>query len=123
MHRRILLAADAAHLCNPWGGMGITSGFVDVGGLYDCLAGIWDGKADESILDIYSEKRIERYRNVIDPVSQNDFKRVSSNPDTLLDRDPILQAFKKAENNKALQQELLLSSLSVRYDFTQHYQK
>ncbi|KAI1381758.1 FAD binding domain-containing protein [Hypoxylon crocopeplum] len=120
---RILLAADAAHLCNPWGGMGITGGFVDVGGLYDCLAGIWDGKADESILDLYSEKRIEKYKAMIDPISRNDFRRVSSNPDTLLDQDPVLQAFKKAEGNTALQKELLLSSLAMRYDFTQHYRK
>ncbi|KAI0183141.1 FAD binding domain-containing protein [Xylaria flabelliformis] len=121
---RILLAADAAHLCNPWGGMGITGGFVDVGGLYDCLAGIWDGKADESILDLYSEKRIEKWKTVINPVSSDNFRRVSdSDPDTLLERDPVLQACKKAENDPEAQRQMALAAFSVRYDFTQHYNK
>lgn len=119
---RILLAADAAHLCNPWGGMGITGGFVDVGGLYDCLAGIWDGKADESILDLYSEKRIDKWKNVIDPISQSNFRRVSdSDPDTLLERDPVMQACKKAENDLEMQKQMYLSFFEMKYDFTQHY--
>ncbi|KAI1259206.1 FAD binding domain-containing protein [Xylariaceae sp. FL1019] len=119
---RILLAADAAHLCNPWGGMGITGGFVDVGGLYDCLAGIFDGKADESILDLYSEKRIEKWKTVIDPVSRDNFRRVSdSDPDTLLQRDPVMQACKAAEGDAKAQKQMALASFAVRYDFTQHY--
>jgi hypothetical protein len=44
---RICLAADAAHLCNPWGGLGLT------GGLAECLVGIATGQADHSILDKY----------------------------------------------------------------------
>ncbi|KAI3316469.1 FAD binding domain-containing protein [Xylariaceae sp. AK1471] len=119
---RVLLAGDAAHLCNPWGGLGITGGFVDVGGLYECLAGIWHGKADESILDVYSEKRIAAYRTVIDPASQGNFRRTTdSNSATLLDRDPFLQACKRGESDEALRKKLLLSSLDIRYDFTQHY--
>lgn len=119
---RILLAADAAHLCNPWGGMGITGGFVDVGGLYDCLAGIWDGKADESILDLYSEKRIEKWKTVIDPISQSNFRRVSdSDPDTLLERDPVMKACKDAEDDLEKQKGMYLNFFDMRYDFTQHY--
>ncbi|KAI5865754.1 FAD/NAD(P)-binding domain-containing protein [Durotheca rogersii] len=121
---RVLLAADAAHLCNPWGGMGITGGFVDVGGLYDCLAGIWDGRADESILDLYSQKRIEKWETVIDPISQSNFRRVSdSDPDTLLERDPVMRACKDAENDLATQKQMYLSFFDMRYDFTQHYKK
>lgn len=119
---RVLLAADAAHLCNPWGGLGITGGFVDVGGLYDCLAGIWDGRADESILDLYSEKRIEKWKTVIDPISSENFRRVSDKePATRLERDEFLQMLKKAETDKVLLKELLLGPMDVRYDFTQHY--
>ncbi|KAI1496989.1 FAD binding domain-containing protein [Biscogniauxia marginata] len=119
---RVLLAADAAHLCNPWGGMGITGGFVDIGGLYDCLAGIWDGRADDSILDLYSEKRVEKWQTVINPVSSSNFRRVSDpDPDTLSERDPVMQACLKAENDKERQLELFLSGFALRYDFTQHY--
>ncbi|KAI0126955.1 FAD binding domain-containing protein [Xylariales sp. AK1849] len=119
---RFLLAADAAHLCNPWGGLGITGGFIDVGGLYECLSGIWDGKADESILDLYSEKSIEKWKTIIDPVSQENFKRVSdSDPATLLERDPVMQACKKAKTDRDLQLDMFMETFAVRYDFTQHY--
>lgn len=119
---RFLLAADAAHLCNPWGGLGITGGFVDVGGLYDCLAGIYDGRADESILDLYSEKRIEKWRTVIDPISQDNFRRVSDpDPDTRFERDEFMQHCKKCESDPVAMKELLMGFMAVRYDFTQHY--
>ncbi|EOO00965.1 putative fad binding domain-containing protein [Phaeoacremonium minimum UCRPA7] len=121
---RFLLAADAAHLCNPWGGLGITGGFVDCGGLYDCLAGIWDGKADESILDLYSEKRIEKWKTVIDPISSENFKRVSdSDPATRYERDDFMQLLTKAEKDRPFAKELLMGPFAVRYDFTQHYKK
>lgn len=119
---RILLAADAAHICNPWGGLGITGGFVDIGGLYDCLAGIWDGKADESILDLYSEKRIEKWKTVIDPISQENFRRVrDADPKTRFERDEFMQMLKKGETDQEYLKELLLGFMAVRYDFTQHY--
>ena len=118
---RFLLAADAAHLCNPWGGMGITGGFVDVGGLYDCLYGIWTGEADESILDSYSEKRIDKWKNVIDPVSTENFKRVSdADPDSRLGRDAFLQACNRVRGTSE-EVSFLMAGMAVRYDFTQHY--
>lgn len=121
---RIMLAADAAHLCNPWGGLGITGGFVDVGGLFDCLLGIYQGKADESILDLYSEKRIEKYKTIIDPISQENFRRVSDkDPATRYERDEFMQALKKAETDDGFRKELLLGFMAVRYDFTQHYRR
>ncbi|KAH6614433.1 hypothetical protein B0J18DRAFT_300817 [Chaetomium sp. MPI-SDFR-AT-0129] len=119
---RVLLAADAAHLCNPWGGLGITGGFVDVGGLYECLSGIWDGKADEGILEVYSEKRIEKWKTIIDPISQENFRRVSDRePGTRLERDGFLQLLKRGETDEVLLKELLMGPMEVRYDFTQHY--
>lgn len=119
---RFLLAADAAHLCNPWGGLGITGGFVDVGGLFDCLVGIYDGKADESILDLYSKIRIEKWKTIIDPISQENFRRVhDDDPATRLERDPFMQECVKAEKDKKYAKELFMGTLGVRYDFTQHY--
>ncbi|KAH8886972.1 FAD binding domain-containing protein [Thozetella sp. PMI_491] len=121
---RALLVADAAHICNPWGGLGITGGFVDVGGLADCLIGIWEGKADDSILDLYSEKRIEKWKTVIDVISQDNFRRVSDkDPDTLFERDEFLQIVKQAESDDTAMRDLILGSMDVRYDFTQHYKK
>jgi 2-polyprenyl-6-methoxyphenol hydroxylase-like FAD-dependent oxidoreductase len=121
---RVLLVADAAHLCNPWGGLGITGGFVDVGGLFDCLAGIWDGVADEDILTLYSDQRIEKWKQIINTVSQENFRRVSDkDPETRFERDEFLQLLRKGETDRDFLRELLLSGMEVRYDFTQHYRK
>lgn len=121
---RVLLAADAAHLCNPWGGLGITGGFVDVGGLVDCLAGIWDGVADDAILELYSEKRIEKYQGIINPVSQENFRRVTdADPGTRFERDEFMQMLAKGETDKPFLKDLLMKGLELRYDFTQHYNK
>jgi len=118
---RFALAADACHLVNPWGGMGITGGFVDAGGLYDCLYGIWTGQADDTILDLYSEKRIEKWKTILDPVSTENFQRVhDADPDTRLGRDPFLQMCQKMKGTPE-EKEFLQGSLAIRYDFTQHY--
>jgi 2-polyprenyl-6-methoxyphenol hydroxylase-like FAD-dependent oxidoreductase len=119
---RLLLAADAAHVCNPFGGLGITGGFVDVGGLYDCLAGIWHGKADPSILDTYSEKRREIWYNIIDAVSQENFRRVTERD---AEEKPPRDVWEKfvggVDNDPELRKKLLMTRLGIRYDFTQHY--
>ncbi len=56
--------------------MGLTGGFADVGGLYDCLYGIYTGQADDSILDKYSEVRRQKYLDVIDPISSSNLRRL-----------------------------------------------
>lgn len=124
---RVLLVADAAHLCNPWGGLGITGGFVDVGGLYDCLAGVWDGKADEEeILGLYSEKRIEKWKEIINPLSQENFRRVSGQAD--LEGDEFLEVLREVDpktkgNGGGALKSVLLGMMGVRYDFTRHYKR
>lgn len=124
---RVLLVADAAHLCNPWGGLGITGGFVDVGGLYDCLAGVWDGKADEEeILGLYSEKRIEKWKEIINPLSQENFRRVSGQAD--LEGDEFLEVLREVDpktkgNGGGALKSVLLRMMGVRYDFTRHYKR
>ncbi|KAL8362611.1 hypothetical protein RB601_008122 [Gaeumannomyces tritici] len=120
---RVLLVADAAHLCNPWGGMGITGGFVDVGGLDQCLGGIWDGLADDAILDLYSEKRIDKYRTVIDELSTSNFRRIAytDDPASLAGSDEFVGLLRKGEADEGLMREVLLGGLDMRYDFSQHF--
>lgn len=38
---RVVLAGDAAHLVNPFGGTGLTGGMCDGGGLADCLIAVF----------------------------------------------------------------------------------
>ncbi|EXJ54838.1 uncharacterized protein A1O5_12904 [Cladophialophora psammophila CBS 110553] len=97
---RILVAADAAHLCNPFGGMGLTGGIADIGSLYDCLIGIYHGKADDSILDKYDEARRRIYNQVTHPVSSANIVRLfGQDPDTAVETDEFLKICKKAEED------------------------
>ncbi|USP74122.1 FAD/NAD(P)-binding domain-containing protein [Curvularia clavata] len=114
---RFLLAADAAHLCNPFysGGMGLTGGIADVGGLYDCLLGIHTGRTTPAILDSYDEIRREKWNTVVNPISSANIRRMfDQNPDTALEDDKILQMIKQAETNPDLLKRLNL--LPVRLD-------
>ncbi len=58
------------------GGMGLTGGIADVGSLFDALVAMRNGKADDSILDKYSEVRKKKWAEIIDPMSRANFKRV-----------------------------------------------
>ncbi|KAI4716464.1 FAD binding domain-containing protein [Aureobasidium sp. EXF-10727] len=121
---RVMLAADAAHVCNPFGGLGITGGFVDVGCLYDCLYGIWTHQADDSILDLYSEVRRQKYKEIIDPISTENFKRVfDQDPEVAGERDHFLVLCKKAAEDKDFARQMHLASFGIRHDFTQYYRK
>jgi 3-(3-hydroxy-phenyl)propionate hydroxylase/6-hydroxy-3-succinoylpyridine 3-monooxygenase len=54
---RVLLAGDAAHVTNPTGGLGLTSGLFDAFALYPSLAAVVKGEADEQVLDSYAATR------------------------------------------------------------------
>ncbi|CZR65547.1 related to monooxygenase, partial [Phialocephala subalpina] len=101
-----LLAADAAHLCNPFGGLGLTGGIVDVGGLFDCLIGIHKGNADASILDKYDEIRRWKYSEVINLISTENIKKLfGQNPDTAIENDEFLKLCKKTETDPVFSKE------------------
>ncbi|KAM0809722.1 putative FAD-binding domain-containing protein [Seiridium cardinale] len=119
---RFLLAADAAHLCNPFGGMGLTGGIVDVGGLRDCLVGIYEGKADDTILDRYNEIRRQKYLEIIDVVSTENIRRLfSTDPDRALETDGFLRMCKQASENPEVAKQMQKGALLVSHDFTQYY--
>ncbi|KAI9375667.1 hypothetical protein BJX61DRAFT_92721 [Aspergillus egyptiacus] len=118
---RIVLAADAAHLCNPFGGLGLTGGIADVGSLYDALIGIHTGKADDTILDKYAEIRKKIWAQIIDPLSRENFRRLHQDADTARENDPFFQLCVKAETDPELSRELALGYDKLRHDMTQYY--
>jgi hypothetical protein len=121
---RFCLAADAAHLCNPFGGMGLTGGIVDVGGLYDCLAGIYEGVADDKILDLYSQVRRQKYNDVVNPISSANIVRLfGQDPDTALQNDEFLQLCKRTEEDDEFAREFQNGVNVLKHDFTQYYNK
>ncbi|WP_336978967.1 FAD-dependent monooxygenase [Altererythrobacter fulvus] len=54
---RVVLAGDAAHVTNPTGGYGLTTGLFDAYALWPTLAAIVLDGADPALLDIYAEDR------------------------------------------------------------------
>lgn len=95
---------------------------MDIGGLYDCLIGIYEGKADPSILDKYSEIRRQKYEELTNPISQDNIRRLfDQDPDKALENDSFLKMLKANEGNVEAQREFLRSPNGLKYDFTRHY--
>lgn len=121
---RVALAADAAHLCNPFGGLGLTGGIIDIEGLFDCLRGVHCGKADKQILKTYSDVRISKYREIVNPVSTANLERLcKSDPSKVMETDEVLQKVKESENDLALSMELQNFSYSLKHDFEGEWNK
>ena len=64
---RVILAGDAAHITNPTGGLGLTSGLLDGYALYPALAAIVLEGADDEVLDRYAAARREVFVNRVSP--------------------------------------------------------
>jgi 2-polyprenyl-6-methoxyphenol hydroxylase-like FAD-dependent oxidoreductase len=109
---RIFLAADAAHVCNPFGGYGCMAGVLDVSGLADCLIGYYYGKADEDILDLYAKIRREKFIDLIDKRSRKNMDRLcKTDPNSVLKTDPFLVLLQSMEGDKEKTRDFLLVSL------------
>lgn len=106
---RVLLAADAAHVCNRMSGYGCMTAVLDVGGLADCLIGYYEGKAGEEILDRYAEVRRDIFLRYIDKRSIKNLERVAkSDPMTVLKTDLFFGILKNLEGDEERRREFLL---------------
>jgi 2-polyprenyl-6-methoxyphenol hydroxylase-like FAD-dependent oxidoreductase len=107
---RVLLAADAAHLCNPFGGYGAMTGILDVGALADCLIGYHDGKAGEEILDLWAKIRREKFLEFVDRRSIKNMKRLHElDPERALEEDKFLQMLNDLEKDPEKMKAFLLA--------------
>lgn len=119
---RVALTADAAHLCNPFGGLGLTGGIVDVEGLFDCLRGVHCGKVGRSILKRYSEVRVQKWREIINPVSTENLKRLcETDPSTVMETDEVLQKIKESEGDLGLSKTIQNFGYELRHDFEKEW--
>ena len=83
---RVLLAGDAAHVCNPFGGLGLTSGLLDGGLLGDALPAVIHGDgAATTCLDRYAAERRRVFLEVTGPAAAENKRR-------LMETDPEKQA-------------------------------
>src|SRR5215472_2620037 len=64
---RVILVGDAAHVTNPTGGLGLTSGLLDSYALYPALAAVVLDGTDGEVLDRYSAARREIFVNRVSP--------------------------------------------------------
>lgn len=79
---RVLLAGDAAHVCNPFGGLGLTSGLLDGSLLGDALPAVIKGRAADDLLDRYATERRRVFLEVTGPAAAENKRRLmESDPD------------------------------------------
>jgi 3-(3-hydroxy-phenyl)propionate hydroxylase/6-hydroxy-3-succinoylpyridine 3-monooxygenase len=101
---RILLAGDAAHVTNPTGGFGLTSGLFDAFTLAEALAAVIREAAPESRLDRYAEIRRRIFLEHVSPQASENKRFIFHSGDaarleadlarlrqTVTDRDLLLQ--------------------------------
>lgn len=72
--------------------------------LYDCLMAMQNGLADDSILDKYSEIRIKKWKEIIDPGSRANFRRIWAE-DAKGERDEFFAMCKKMEHDEEMQKQ------------------
>ncbi|KAH6713269.1 FAD-binding monooxygenase [Leptodontidium sp. MPI-SDFR-AT-0119] len=80
---RCLLAGDAAHLCNPLGGMGLTTGILDAEAVADALIMVINEGCSDRVLWLYSDLRRQVFGYFVDPMSTQNKYRVQSSADDL----------------------------------------
>jgi 2-polyprenyl-6-methoxyphenol hydroxylase-like FAD-dependent oxidoreductase len=118
---RVVLAGDAAHLCNPFGGLGLTGGILDAGAVSDALIGIFEGKADDGILDKYAEIRRQIFVDTVNPTSQaNKMRLHDHDPATVGDRDPFLHALRTATPEEM---QRIRANQTLHTDMSQYFDK
>jgi len=79
---RVLLAGDAAHVCNPLGGLGLTSGLLDGALLGDALPAVIRGEASDDLLDRYSDERRRIFLEITGPTAAENKRRLTeTDPD------------------------------------------
>lgn len=87
---------------------------MDAGNLFDALMGIHYRLADDRILETYNEVRKQIWKEIIDPVSRENFERLLA-PDASVagDNDPFFQDCVKAETDDKLAAKLATVSFSL----------
>jgi 2-polyprenyl-6-methoxyphenol hydroxylase-like FAD-dependent oxidoreductase len=109
---RVLLAGDAAHVCNPCGGMGLTTGVMDANALIDALGAVINGRVDDSVLDFYAADRLRVFREFSSP-SATEYKRILGETDPERRRRDLEQ-FKTVAANPEIMRKTMLAAFTVR---------
>jgi 2-polyprenyl-6-methoxyphenol hydroxylase-like FAD-dependent oxidoreductase len=74
---RVLLAGDAAHVCNPTGGYGLTGGILDAAAAGKALAAVINGQAGDDVLDRYAAERRRIFLELTSPGASENKRRLA----------------------------------------------
>jgi 2-polyprenyl-6-methoxyphenol hydroxylase-like FAD-dependent oxidoreductase len=108
---RVLMAGDAAHITNPAGGLGLTSGILDAVHLGDALAAVVRRRADERVLDDYARERRDIFVNIASPAASENKRRLSeADPQK---RKADLERLARLNGDRAFQREALLFPMQL----------
>lgn len=108
---RVLLGGDAAHVCNPLGGLGLTSGLLDAVQLGEALAGVVGGTLEEAILDRYAAERRRVFREVTGPAAAENKRRLSETDPNRKRADN--ERFRRINEDPAFAREVLLAGFRL----------
>jgi len=106
---RMVLAGDAAHITNPTGGLGLTSGLYDAYVLYDALAAVIRGQVSATVLDRYSDERRRAFLEHASPEASN-FKRMVYHAKSDAQLEAQLEGFREAARDQSLQRLIFLTA-------------
>jgi 2-polyprenyl-6-methoxyphenol hydroxylase-like FAD-dependent oxidoreductase len=100
---RVLLAGDAAHACNPCGGLGLTSGVIDADVLTQALTAVIEGRAGDDLLDFYAVERRRVFTEITSPGASNFKRQMSeSNPERRAeDRRQFIEGLESGHSGRA----------------------
>jgi 2-polyprenyl-6-methoxyphenol hydroxylase-like FAD-dependent oxidoreductase len=102
---RVLLAGDAAHVCNPFGGLGLTSGLLDGNLLGDALPAVIHGAAHDDLLDRYAAERRRVFLEVTGPTAAENKRRLKeTDPDR---KRADNERFARVRDDRQFQREML----------------
>ncbi|KAM6508346.1 hypothetical protein FALCPG4_018219 [Fusarium falciforme] len=101
--KNILLAGDAAHLNNPVGGLGLTTGVLDAAHLAQALRKVLIDKASDTVLDDYAKRRRDVFTKLTDSLSTANLLRLSSSaPVDVAERENFFKALDDPTNVKSI---------------------
>ena len=103
--KRVILVGDAAHLTNPTGGLGLTTGIYDVLALAEVLPAVIGGTAGDDALDRYAADRTRVFSEISSPIASHlkglVYGRLS--PEELREKtEPMRQATATVESQQAM---------------------
>ncbi|WP_440709994.1 FAD-dependent oxidoreductase [Herbiconiux sp. YIM B11900] len=109
---RVLLAGDAAHLTNPTGAMGLTSGVFDVELLVDRLLAVIAGDASAAALDDYADRRRTAFLDNASPTATR-FKNLVYGG-VQADIDEAFELYQRVERDPEASRDFFLGVQSLR---------